>query len=266
MSQEFNELYNERANKKSNKRKYNDLDNLVEDILVDENLNFIDPEEDEDEDSKKTKKKNFKFLSSGNNNLHTLRHMRLIKKQKENTNTISQEQLDFAKKVVEQNNKNNSIEKEVSIKEAINNNKLSKKLQIASNITFTIQNKPSINNIINNKTNEEDILYYFGCLNGCEYKIIDNNTQIFKVQITINKNEEVIVFTLNFNKTDDEYKDIVEFIPIKNTFKLKGEDSIFYDELEIPKEDIGKIFKRLLIYKYSPPDKGKEKGKDQLNK
>jgi len=62
-------------------------------------------------------------------------------------------------------------------------------------------------------------------------------------------NDEMMEFILSFNKRGED-KDFVEYSPLKVTFKLEGEDTIFKEELDIHKEDIGKMMKRLMNYKF----------------
>jgi hypothetical protein len=254
------------------KRKYNELeDNSDEDILVDEHFGS-----NEDDDSKKIKySKNTKLLGT---NYQNLRQMRLLQKlnNKEN-NFLSQEQLDFAKKVVEQNtniNKQKDVEEnskkvdEVEIKSNknnINNKQKEKEIKVVSpDINFSIKKdlnrdkekisdfvkENQINPIDSNPLDTNDTLIYLGILNACEYKICKNDTEFFSLEMKIEKNEkEQMKFIVNFRKQGED-KDFVEYIPLLTTFQLEGDDTLFYEELEIHKEDLGKMIKRLLIYKY----------------
>ena len=95
------------------------------------------------------------------------------------------------------------------------------------------------------------ILSLIGLLSSCEYKVTQNANQLLSLQVTIEKNEnEKMKFILNFFKTGED-KDYVEYLPKTITFKLIGEDLAFNDELEVHKEDLGKMMKRLLVYKFS---------------
>jgi hypothetical protein len=271
---------NRKDHKVDRKRKFNEIEEgSDEDILIDENLNS-----DNEEESKKSKQnKNVKILA-GNNNFQALRQMRLMKKynNKENTsNLLTQDQLEFAKRIVENKNNDNiskssHVENNVTQNNYQLNNIGSKNLPLNNN---TIQNNFQVNNIPSSyknnssyqnlkfssegnfsissqKDNKNDkkfiseILSIMGLINSCEYKITQNDDLVLSLQVNIIKSEkEKINFFLNFQKTGN-CTDYVEYLPIKNTINLEGEDTYFNEDLEIHKEDLGKLMKRLMKYKY----------------
>lgn len=272
---------NRNENKLDKKRKFNENEeDSDEDILVEENLTS-----DIEEESKKSKKnKNVKILT-GNNNFQALRQMRLMEKynNKENaSNLLTQDQLEFAKRIVENKNydkvskkspvenistqKNNLINNMTSMnmqlqlnntnQNNLENNKFSSSHKFISsfeNLKFSREEKFSISSQNLFKKDIKfisEILSIMGLINSCEYKISQNDEIVLSLQVSITKSEnEKINFFLNFQKTGD-CSDYVEYLPIKNTIVLEGEDTYFNEDLEIHKEDLGKLMKRLMKYKY----------------
>lgn len=272
---------NRNENKLDKKRKFNENEeDSDEDILVEENLNS-----DIEEESKKSKKnKNVKILT-GNNNFQALRQMRLMEKynNKENSsNLLTQDQLEFAKRIVENKNydkvsKKSPVENISTQKKNLINNMTTMNMQLQLNNTnqnnlevnkFSSSHK-FISSFENLKFSREEqfsissqnlykkdikfiseILSIMGLINSCEYKISQNDDIVLSLQVSITKSEhEKINFFLNFQKTGD-CSDYVEYLPIKNTIVLEGEDTYFNEDLEIHKEDLGKLMKRLMKYKY----------------
>lgn len=271
---------NRNENKLDKKRKFNENEeDSDEDILVEENLNS-----DIEEESKKSKKnKNVKILT-GNNNFQALRQMRLMEKynNKENSSNLTQDQLEFAKRIVENKNydkvsKKSPVENISTQKKNLINNMTSMNMQLQLNNTnqnnlevnkFSSSHK-FISSFENLKFSREEkfsissqnlfkkdikfiseILSIMGLINSCEYKISQNDDIVLSLQVSITKSEhEKINFFLNFQKTGD-CSDYVEYLPIKNTIILEGEDTYFNEDLEIHKEDLGKLMKRLMKYKY----------------
>ena len=246
------------------KRKYEELEPYSDedDSLIDEENN---PKGSKDRVySKKSKSKN------AHNNLLSLRELRLMKKiiNKENQGTIlSQEQIEYAKKIVEENTSKEPSESITSkLKSEVEKNKekekllikennlvknISNNIKLEKNSNISIESSPNLNfSILNSINSTEEILHYIGLLNSCRFKTIQNNTNFISLEVEMEKNEkERMKFLINFNKKSEE-KDYVEYIPVLTTFKFEGEDIIFYEELDIHKEDLGKMIRRLLNYKY----------------
>jgi hypothetical protein len=202
------------------KRLFNEIEHNSEDEVLNDEL--YNPE------TKRKKGKSKKITSTSQ--FQTLKEMRMMKRfnNKENI-TLSQDQLDFAKKVIEQ-----------KIPENLNKNNLSD-LVLSNEGNFSLIGKTSeLGN---------EILNFLATLCSCEYKIIKNDSDIFSLQVILDKNEkEKMKFILDFYKIYNiEY---VDYTPQITSFKLKGEDQIFLEELEIHKEDLGKMMKRLLVYKF----------------
>jgi len=253
------------------KRKFHELEPYSDDDSINDDENMIKGSKERIE-SKRSKNKNT------HNNLQNLRDVRLLKKigNLEHQGTVlSQEQIEFAKKVVEENvskepkesltsklkieiEKNKEKEKKEKIVIAdtdsqgnSNNFEISKK-NINSSNKICIDSSPNLNfTILNTKYDHLEILHYLGLLNSSIFKIVENNEDFISLEIVMEKNQnEMLKFLINFYKKSEE-KDYVEYIPILTTFKFEGDDIIFYEELEIHKEDLGKMIKRLLNYKYN---------------
>ena len=193
---------------------------------------------------------------------------------REQGTALSQEQIEFAKKVVEENvskEPNESLTSKLKIEIQKNKEKEKKEKILVSetnpqgnfnnleinknNINpsnkICIDSSPNLNfTILNSKNDHLEILHYLGLLNSCIFKIVENNEDLISLEIVMEKSQnEMLKFLINFYKHSEE-KDYVEYIPILTTFKFEGDDIIFYEELEIHKEDLGKMIKRLLNYKY----------------
>ena len=98
----------------------------------------------------------------------------------------------------------------------------------------------------NNKTflGDDWMKMFKGCqvLSNCE----DKELCVLDIRIKLdNINNEVIHFTISFNKENDFY----EYEPIALPNKLKKDDEILKEELEIPKEDLSKLIEKMLSYK-----------------
>ena len=125
------------------------------------------------------------------------------------------------------------------------------------NLKSTTTNNFSIDSMSSNpfeKNINHDALYFIGLLCSSDYKITEKKNlqkeDIFSLSVLIEKtSNEKMKFILNFRKTGED-KDYVEYIPEVASFRLIGEDEIFKDELEVHKDDLGKMMKRLLIYKF----------------
>ncbi len=202
------------------KRLFNETeDNSEDEIFSDELYN---------PDTKRKKGKSKKINS--NSQFQTLKEMRMMKRfnNKENV-TLSQDQLDFAKKVIELKNPENLKKNNFN------------DLVLSNEENFSLNGKPT--------EFGNEVITFFATLCSSEYKIIKNDQDTFSLQVLIEKNEkEKFKFRLDFYKNGkNEY---VDYTPIVTSFNLKGEDQIFLEELEIHKEDLGKMMKRLLVYKF----------------
>lgn len=240
------------------KRKYQELDPFSDDESLLDEENNMKGTKDRIE-SKRSKNKNT------HNNLQSLRELRLIKKfiNKENPGTVlSQEQIEYAKKIVEENvNKEPPQEGMTSIlktevennieKEDIENEDTNKKNTQNHPNEICIESSQNLNfTIINNNNDGNEIIHYLGLLNSCVFKIKENNEDLISLEVIMEKNKnEIIKFLINFRKNNKD-KDYVEYIPILTTFKFEGDDIMFYEEFHIHKEDLGKMIKRLLNNKY----------------
>jgi hypothetical protein len=210
-----------KTNYERKKRKHFELEELSEDECLNDGW-----------ESKKMK------LKSSQNNLKLLRDKRIISRmnnKENNTGILSNDQIHFVKEVV-----NANLEKEKPNTEEI----ISKSHYVAvSAINFSIDSK-------NTKIfSQQNLLEIMGWVSSCKYDIKEDSVSLFSLEILIDKNEgEMIKFLLNFAKK--KTIEFVEYVPINITLKLQGEDEMFYDELEIHKEDLGKMMKRLLNYKF----------------
>lgn len=217
---------------------------LDEDILLDEDMNFGSQEDEIFFPNKKiSKDKNIK-----SKNLQNYRDKRLISKINKENIFMNEDQLNYAKKVVENMHKNE-----------INNNKINfsnlKTENSISNFTI-IGNKPTninINNEIPISSAEEkliEILTYIGLINGCSYKILLNNTDYFQIEIIIQKDERSFnQFELLFKKKEDT--EFVDYTPINSTFIFEQKDEVLKEPLEIHKDDLGMLMKKFLNYKFN---------------
>jgi len=263
-NQNLMEIISTKNQLEKKKRKFEELEPYSDDddSLIDEENNLKGSKDRVN--SKKSKNKNT------HNNLLSLRELRLMKKitNKENQGPIlSQDQIEFAKKIVEENSSKEPSEGLTSkLKSEVVKNKEKEKLIINENVLvknisnnikpekssyLCIESSPNLNfTLLNNKNSSEEILHYVSLLNSCSFKIVQNNMNFISLEVEMEKNEkERMKFLINFNKKSEE-KDYIEYIPVLTTFKFEGEDIIFYEELDIHKEDLGKMIRRLLNYKY----------------
>lgn len=231
--------FHNKFNKPLFETKKHDMDNLSdEDILMDVNLNS-----EQDEDLGINKKSKQSKNSKNNFNFQTLREMRnkKFKDKDSNLNILSQDQLDFVKKIAENNTKiENNIYTENQNQVSINK---FKSLEYQANDEFSII-KNSIypwQNIMINLI--EGLISSKIQILGC-----DESSLSLKIQMEKNSREG-IKFILNYNRALEP--NYVEYIPIDVTFKFINEETAFYEELEIRLEDLGKFIRRLLNHKFS---------------
>jgi len=224
--------FHNKFNKPLFETKKNDMDNLSdEDILMDVNLNS-----EQDEELVMNKKSKQTKNSKSNFNFQTLREMRnkKFKDKDTNLNILSQDQLDFVKKIAENNTNNFYNESSV--------NKF-KNLEFTANDEFTI-----IKNSIYPWQNI--MINLLESLISSKVQILGSNENSLSIKIQMVKNpREGICFILNYNRLIEP--DYVDYVPIEVTFKFINEETAFYEELEIRLEDLGKFIRRLLNHKFS---------------
>lgn len=195
-------------------------------------------------------------------NLHILNQIRLNARMGKKFNTggnmnfLSEEQLMFAKKVAEGGNvdqntaiQNNNIKDNNDDKQVEVNLKFAmSKLQLTQTNTFSVFAQKK-NTSLNFELSSE-ALSFIGLLTSCDYTIKANSKQELIIEISIEKNEnEKMIFQIKFDKTI-ENNNYVDYVPLITTFKFQDEDELaFYEELEIHKQDLGKMMKRFLNYK-----------------
>lgn len=226
---------NIRNNYERKRRNFDDLarNNSEEDEDKDDEI-----EEEEDIFKPQVKlSKNRKIVVNSLKNVRMLKN-KFKEKEKENTNPfLTDEQIDFATKIT------SKITKEETDKDNTGSLPNENCYQTESSISFAIKSTRSGFN--------HDLMELIGNVNGCLYEVQENTDEKTSLRIVIEKNKlEKVDFTVNFYK-NEESCDYLEYVPNSVSMKLNKEDEIFYDELEVHKEDFPKIIRKFLNYKYS---------------
>ena len=109
-----------------------------------------------------------------------------------------------------------------------------------------LEAKPQQNEINNNKTFLCDD--WMKIFKGCQVLANCEDQEICVLDITIrlgNANNEIIHFGISFSKENDYF----EYEPISIPMQLDKDDELLQEGLEIPKEDLPKLLKKMLSYK-----------------
>lgn len=220
------------------KRKHSDLVDSDEEILTkddfqrNKNLNG---------DKYLMKRPKLDYLSK--NNLKAIRNERMLSKQKvDMPECLSQENFNMIHEVHQRNNKdpNEGSLTKAPIKDY--------KVCISENFTLINKSEADLNGSAN-KNSSEDFCDYLSLFTGCKFKVINDSIETYKLEVQLNKQNEEMLFHLEFKKQEDT--DYVDYIPIKVDFELKDAAAVLLEELEIHKDDLPKLLNRLLIYKFN---------------
>ena len=109
-----------------------------------------------------------------------------------------------------------------------------------------LEAKPQQNEINNSKTFLCDD--WMKIFKGCQVLANCEDQEICVLDITIrlgNANNEIIHFGISFSKENDYF----EYEPISIPMQLDKDDELLQEGLEIPKEDLPKLLKKMLSYK-----------------
>jgi hypothetical protein len=164
-----------------------------------------------------------------------LRTERLQYKKNKEMNFLSQDHLEFAKSVVNEQEKPKDNDNKDNSKDSKDNQ--APRLKIVSNTSFEISSLWF----------EKDTIKYLDLIPDSSYEVLQNDEGLFHIEVKVTKGSEIMHFQLRLDKNETEY---VEYIPVEVTFKWKADMEVLNDEIELRTQTIKYFFSAIMEYKY----------------